>query len=154
MAWSDATLAEPKDVRKRYGRAGELTGEEGEAAQNNKLNEYISRSKEYIGRRLDVELKPLLREKSYSAADLKDLISNPDVFKPACVAYALKLLCEDAILVSEEELNYSRMKDFEKEFEREFSMSLRLTQYDSDESGDISDEEKAEGLSDTTFFRI
>lgn len=153
MSWASANIATTDDVRNRYKNVGELTGESVEADQNTMIDEYIVKAKDYIGRKLDVVLKPMHADYDYDATDLKDLISNPTVFKHACVAWTLKLMFEDNAF-NDEDFNNMKMKDFEKEFEREFSIAKQLVEFDKDESGDIDQEEEAGGIGSNHFFRV
>lgn len=153
MAWASATLATNDDVRDRYKNVGELTGESTEAEQNTVIDAYIEKAKDYIGRELDVVLKPMHADYDYDTTDLKDLINNPSVFKYACVAWTLKLMFEDNAF-NEDDFNHQKMSDFEKEFKREFAIARQLVEFDKDESGDIDQEEEAGGIGSNHFFRV
>ena len=153
MAWASATIATNADVRDRYKNVGELTGESTEAAQNTVIDEYIEKAKDYIGRELDVVLKPMHADRDYSETDLKELINNPTIFKYACVAWTLKLMFEDNSF-NEDDFNHQKMADFEKEFRREFTIARQLVEFDKDESGDIDQNEQAGGFGANHFFRI
>lgn len=148
MAWDSEPIAVYSDVRDRYENAGDLTDD-----QNTVITSTIAKAKAYIGRKLDLTLKSKHALRDYTETDLKELISNPSVFKYACTAWTLKLLFEDNSF-NDEDFNYTKMKDFEREFKDEFGTAVQLVEFDEDESGDISDEEKAAGIGVTGFFRV
>ena len=154
MSWADATLATYQDVLDRYANAYDLTGETVEADQQAKIEEYIGKAKDKIGRLLDVELRPRWAEIGVdSATDLKDLINNPDVFKHACVAWTLRLMFQDNSTQLED--FYDKMQDeFEKEFREEMNIAVALVEFDYDQSGDIEDDEKATGPIGNKFYRV
>lgn len=153
--WTYADLAEYADVRSRYTRAGDLTGESTTSAQNTQITTFITKAKTHIGRRLDSELRKMHSDRVYdSSQNLKDLISNPSVLKEAAVAWTLKLLCEDAAGVIDTDYNHQKMLDFHREFEEEFRIALSLIEFDKDASGAIEQDEREQGLTSTTFFRV
>lgn len=148
MAWASESIAVYGDVRERYENVGDLTDD-----KNTVITSTIAKAKAYIGRKLDLTLKSKHALRDYSETDLKELISNPSVLKYACVAWTLKLLFEDNSF-NDEDFNYIKMKDFEREFKDEFSTAVQLIEFDEDESGDISDKEKAGSIGATGFFRV
>jgi len=151
MAWATETLAEAADVRERYKRVAEICESESTPVQDAEIEGFIAKSKAYIGRKLDVIILSRYADKEFSAADSKDLITNPAILKNACVAWTLKLMFENVEL-NEGDYNSVKKQDFEKEFKEEFAISSALLKFDEDEGAE-SDVQKRLGLAENVFYR-
>ena len=150
--WSDTALCTYTNVRDRYSRAGDLTGESVADDQNTEITAVIVKAKAIISKRLDDDLKRNYADADFDN-DLKDNIDNPEVFKEACVAYTLMLLFEENT-IDPEDYSYRQMLKFQKEYEQFYNIGVNLINYDVDESGDIEDEEKSRASGRYRIARI
>lgn len=146
--WSETTLCTDANVTARYSRASSLL-KSGET-----IEDYRAIAKEEIGKELDFRL----REQRWNitetdAADLKDLISNPEVFKDAAVAFTLLRLFEKNIF-EEADFHTVQRDIYRQEYKETFNRGFGLMEFDKDASGDIDDDEVAAGPGSTRFFRV
>lgn len=152
--WSEAALADYDDVLERYARAYDLTGETVEGNQQTKVTEQIAKAKEHIGNLLTLQMRPKILEMDLDAdIEILDYIENPGVFKNAAVAWALMRLFQDNIY-RDESYNYSQYELFRAEFKQEFDIAFGLMRFDTDNDGDIGQDEAARPESSTRFYRV
>lgn len=146
--WTDATLCSEEDVRTRYLRTDHLL------QQDETLTDWIAKAKEEIGEELDAHLRHHRTEILVSeAADLKDLISNPTVFKQAAIHYTLFLLFAKNV-DNEGDFNYTQREFYLAEYRRLFQRAWTLVLFDKDADGEIEEDETATGMPSNRMFRV
>jgi len=146
LAWADTNLAEPGDVLSRSSDADQHAGDRS-------IADYLASTKELFGRKLDQTLRAKRDEITKTEqADLKDLINNLTVLKNAAVAHTLMRIHSDSI-ISEGDFHQIKRDEYQREYTEEWNIATSLIEYDSDQSGDISDEEAAAHFGYNRFER-
>jgi hypothetical protein len=140
--WTDTVLCIDADLQEFETDVLAWTGGEAVAGK------WRAKAKDLIAQRLDLKLRSV--EEATDAADVKDLIGNPEVLKDAACYLSLHLLAND-ISHGAGDMYDRKAEMYHAKYEAELERAMALVHLDLDESGTIEDSEKYTAPTGVTF---
>lgn len=132
-AWTDVELCIDADLVEFETNVLQWTGARGVAKK------WREKAKDIIGQKIDLRLRTI--EIATDAAEVKDLLGNPEVFKDSACYRTLHLIANDAS-IAPGDLYDRKAEMYLGLYDQEIENALALLHIDTDESGTIEDEEK------------
>ena len=147
MSWLTTDLCTPADLYSRWALLDEFQ------VDYDAADAAIARAKEDIGDQLKAEMRHFVLEYDLDAdADVRDMITNPTVFKKANIALAIFYILQDRS-VSADDLEGVHMRSFKSEYMEQIKLAKALMIIDTDKDDEVSQTEASENRGKARLWR-